>query len=538
MFFISALGGAPLRSCQEPSHLFIMTMSYQEALSGGAAPSSPRRELVPMQSDMQGVMTSSQLLEWREHLDAGVSHERFEFLRDSSAGFYPALSPFTGGLPSKFPLLPNRVDLSPSPSNFPPHTSSHHVQTKPPPHVHCSDGGTEEALPEHGGPSQHYQASRSNQGVGHAVVQEYPSRPEKGKNILPLPTALIKGIEHDYAQRAVVGMIFGPRPPIDSLRAWIRHNWESIGIEVVLTQAIRNNSYIFLLKTPEMALKALAAGQWVIRSSPLCLFKWTPDFKPEGNNQIRYPVWVEFPDLPFQYYPILNHLAEPLGKVLGVRPASDINPRWHPQVLVEIDLSKELPSYWTLVREDGIEFTQEIFYKQLPNACFHCGVKGHIIRDCPKRTKSKDPPAAPPVERQEAEEIPRKEEGPPSPRGNSKFQPPKKKGAQQARKPLLPIKNHFALLERLDPQQAEPNQLALMGGPQMHHLTLERLEQEVEHLDSQVENTPLVKDRGKAVGDGPVDMDLLKDNKRPPQGPHITPEKLTKEKRDKKKQFR
>lgn len=143
------------------------------------------------------------------------------------------------------------------------------------------------------------------------TVQDGLLLPDKGKNVLLIPTAMIKDIEQDYAQRAVVGMLFGPRPPIDTLRAWIRHNWENIGLEVAQTQALRNNTYIFLFKEPEMALKAIAAGQWMLRNSPLCLFKWSPDFKPEGNNQVKYPVWVEFPDLPFQYYPLLNLLAEP-----------------------------------------------------------------------------------------------------------------------------------------------------------------------------------------------------------------------------------
>lgn len=138
-------------------------------------------------------------------------------------------------------------------------------------------------------------------------------------------------------------MLFDPCPPVETLRAWIRTNWESCGIEIASTQALQNNTYIFLMKTPEMALQALAAGQWMLKNSPLYLFKWPPGFNPGEGNKVKYPVWVEFPDLPFQYYPNLKTLAKPLGRVLGVRPTSDINPRWHPQVLVELNLSMDLP---------------------------------------------------------------------------------------------------------------------------------------------------------------------------------------------------
>lgn len=105
-----------------------------------------------------------------------------------------------------------------------------------------------------------------------------------------------------------------------------------------------------------MAFQALAAGQWMVRNSPLCLFKWFQGFKSKGGNQVKYPVWVAFPDLSFQYYLVLKTPTEPHGKVLGVRTVNDINPRWHPQVLVELDLFVDLPRSWNLVSYDDIEF--------------------------------------------------------------------------------------------------------------------------------------------------------------------------------------
>lgn len=79
-------------------------------------------------------------------------------------------------------------------------------------------------------------------------------------------------------------MLFGPRPPVEALSAWIRNNWEINGIEVSQTQALRNYTYIFLMKMLEMALQALAAGQWMVHNLPLCLFKWFLGFKHEGGN--------------------------------------------------------------------------------------------------------------------------------------------------------------------------------------------------------------------------------------------------------------
>lgn len=307
-----------------------------------------------------------------------------------------------------------------------------YVSPKPSANYSASEDCSEEVLPKASGGGGSAQAHRQDVPVDSSVAGGGNQEAQKGIRTILIPSSLVKNIEDDYAQRALVGMIFGPRPPIEVLRTWIKQNWGAMGLEVTQTQALRNNSYIFLMKTPEMALQAIAAGQWMVRNSPMGLFKWYPGFKLEGGNHIKYPVWVEFPDLPYQYYPILKKLAEPLGKVLGVRPVSDINPRWHPQVLVEIDLSNDLPTVWRMVRDDGIEFNQEIFYKHMPNACFHCGNKGHIIKNCPKkvRVSSQKPPAQTPLN----DENPNPQSAPKPPQQNAAQKSPKDNPPQKGKK--------------------------------------------------------------------------------------------------------
>lgn len=92
-----------------------------------------------------------------------------------------------------------------------------------------------------------------------------------------------------------------------------------------------------------------------------------PKFQLDNLQHVKYPVWVEFSDLP----PLLIDPAKPLRKVLGVKPVYDINYRWRPKVLVELDLSTDLLIALNLVQDDGVEYLQKIFYKYLPNVCFH-----------------------------------------------------------------------------------------------------------------------------------------------------------------------
>lgn len=413
------------------------------------------------------------------------------------------------------------------------------VQAQPVSHHFGHESCPEEALPAdpalHGGAQAGGSHIPYDAGLGGAD----PGRLETGMRALHIPSSLIKNIEDDYAQRALVGMIFGPRPPVDTLRAWIRANWETAGIEVAQTQALRNNTYIFLMKTPAMALQAISAGQWMIKNSPLCLFKWFPGFKPKGGNQVKYPIWVEFPDLPFQYYPLLKSLAEPLGKVLGIRPVSDINPRWHPQVLVELDLAEELPKAWRLIRDDGIEFSQDIFYKHLPNACFHCGVQGHMIKECPRRAAPTK--ASSPMKTGEKGSTGKLGGTPNPPKERQGDQVSGKKKSPPAKKPNFHTKNQYALLDRLEDGVDDAvleKALALYNNPPI--VDPERIEDELETLESQV-NCSLAEEqigKGSAAPEGPDNMEVQKDNKRPSQNRQVTPDKTPKDKRDKKKHFR
>lgn len=84
----------------------------------------------------------------------------------------------------------------------------------------------------------------------------------------------------------------------------------------------------------------------------------------------------------------------------------------------------------------------------------------------------------------------------------------------------------------------DPNPLAITIAPkQATQVDTERLEQELEISESQVQSTPAQAIPAKAPQDGRADMEFQKDNKRP-HGPQNTPEKSGKEKRDKKKSFR
>ncbi|MCO5552062.1 hypothetical protein L7F22_005572 [Adiantum nelumboides] len=142
---------------------------------------------------------------------------------------------------------------------------------------------------------------------------------QTGKLTVNLPAIQVWKAQSDLESRALIGMIAGPRPPVEVLREWIRNHRGTIGVEVEMVQALPKNQYVIVFKTPKMAFKVLSSGQWLIRTSPLCLFKWNKDYNLERDALNRLPVWIEFPNIPLHYHNHLRVIGSAMGKVVGGR---------------------------------------------------------------------------------------------------------------------------------------------------------------------------------------------------------------------------
>ncbi|MCO5583114.1 hypothetical protein L7F22_037022 [Adiantum nelumboides] len=159
---------------------------------------------------------------------------------------------------------------------------------------HLFDGGNPEknthaagepaTKASHGVTLDHQQADNNGSSRGS------PPENSASKVIVVLSAVQVTKAQADLEGRALIGMIAGPRPPVEELRGWIRNHWGNIGAEVETVQALPKNQYIIVFKTPDMAFKVLSSGQWLVRTSPLCLFRWNKDYNPEKDALVRFPV--------------------------------------------------------------------------------------------------------------------------------------------------------------------------------------------------------------------------------------------------------
>ncbi|MCO5558664.1 hypothetical protein L7F22_012250 [Adiantum nelumboides] len=107
-------------------------------------------------------------------------------------------------------------------------------------------------------------------------------------------------------ERVVIALCHGARPSADTLKQWIAQQWGRRGINPSHVQYLPNNYYLFFFDNPNEALQVIGQGQWIIRNTPLSVFKWYVGFNSRGDKPSKIPVWIDFPDLPVEFYPWLN----------------------------------------------------------------------------------------------------------------------------------------------------------------------------------------------------------------------------------------
>lgn len=168
--------------------------------------------------------------------------------------------------------------------------------------------------------------------------------------------------------RAVIGSCFGPRRPVDHLKSWMNINWGNIGIKVSFVQYLPNGYLIFMFEDPTQAQYVKGQGTWLLKNSPLLLQPWYSSLNPRGPRSTIFPVWVD-PEMPLQFYTWLKELGNQMGNVKGHK--NNINPKWEPQLLIEVDTAKPLKDEILIFDGEGsLLHTQKVLYKNLPNACF------------------------------------------------------------------------------------------------------------------------------------------------------------------------
>lgn len=115
---------------------------------------------------------------------------------------------------------------------------------------------------------------------------------------------------------------------------------------------------------------------------PLILKSWTKDFDLYNEVLKTIPLWVSFPNLPLKSWGrlTLSRIARGLGTPLYADECTSNASRIsYARVLIEMDISKELPKCIKIQYPSGKEFEQMVEYDWVLQYCKKCLMVGH---DC------------------------------------------------------------------------------------------------------------------------------------------------------------
>lgn len=107
---------------------------------------------------------------------------------------------------------------------------------------------------------------------------------------------------------------------------------------------------------------------------------WSPEFDLSKEIMQTIPLWVKFPNLPLNCcgLQLLSRISSGLGIPLYADECiTQIDRISYARVLIEMDISQNLPSAIKVEDPNGREFTQKVIYEWVPAYCPSCLIIGH-----------------------------------------------------------------------------------------------------------------------------------------------------------------
>ncbi|XP_074314009.1 uncharacterized protein LOC141649213 [Silene latifolia] len=204
-----------------------------------------------------------------------------------------------------------------------------------------------------------------------------------------------------------MGNILGAKPTVKQVTDFVQKHWNHGSLPLV--QYFKKGWFSFKFDSEEAMNAVLNKGPWKLKSNSIVLKQWTPYFSCIMESVAIVPIWILFPDLdPYLWTDsVLSKMASKVGKPLF----ADLYTTCHAmlsfaRVLVEADVSKELPDQVVINAPFIGQSTQRIVYEWLPYYCKTCHKLGHLEASCKlnrpvvekdKVTQAPEPVAVPKV---------------------------------------------------------------------------------------------------------------------------------------------
>ncbi|KAH0653299.1 hypothetical protein KY289_030977 [Solanum tuberosum] len=185
-------------------------------------------------------------------------------------------------------------------------------------------------------------------------------------------------LETQKWKHALILYVVGAAPTIASLERYIAAQWNYITKPTVY---YHNDGY-FLVRFVSLDDRdeVLYSRPHMLNNMPIIAKTWSPDFDLSKEVLQTIPIWVKFPNLPLNCWGIqsLSRISSGLGLPLYADECTTNVARISfARVLIELDITKELPLSVRVEDPNGRVFDQKVIYEWIPAYCPKCLQVGH-----------------------------------------------------------------------------------------------------------------------------------------------------------------
>lgn len=156
-------------------------------------------------------------------------------------------------------------------------------------------------------------------------------------------------------------------------------------MKVLVLKVAGDNVFVIQFRSLTEKARVVSEGPWTFDRS-IILMKSPNDSECIGTMEFKdVPIWVQIHNVPF------NCLTRSMGRILGASIGKveeidcDENDVWtgpFMRIRTVIDINKPLMRGLKIRVSESSSVWCPIMYEKLPDFCFHCGVMGHLHREC------------------------------------------------------------------------------------------------------------------------------------------------------------
>ncbi|XP_070021437.1 uncharacterized protein [Nicotiana sylvestris] len=162
-------------------------------------------------------------------------------------------------------------------------------------------------------------------------------------------------------KNALIVYIIGEAPGYNYMKQFVSHTWCNVTEPILYLH--EEGYYIVKFENIEDLGEVLYGGPYSINRRPMIVKQWAPNFDISNEFLTEILLWVTFPKLPMNCwrYKSLSKMASAIGKPLFADQCTANQTRVsYARILIEVNVTKEIPSEITMEDPFGRHFQQAI----------------------------------------------------------------------------------------------------------------------------------------------------------------------------------